>query len=192
MRGLDISLFRSINSWSYAWENFFVFFSEATKQTPVRIGLLIIVVALLAAGPTTRKTALLSLVSILMSNSFADAFKYAIHMPRPCNDLPGVALHVGQLNSFGTASSHSANMAALAFVMLYYFRWWGLPWVLVAVITGLARIYVGVHYPSQVLLGYILGILSALIVVKTFEAYVRLRRAKNEMNPDAVSGTESA
>lgn len=188
MRGLDESIFRWINGWSFQWENFFVFFSEATKQTPVRIGIALIVIALIAAGPTTRKTILLSLVAIIMANSFADAFKYAFHMPRPCNDLPGVTLHVGQLTSYGTASSHAANMAALAFVMLYYFRWYGLPWVAVAIITGLARIYVGLHYPSQVLLGFILGILSALIVVKTFEAFLKRRAMTKEMNPGVPTG----
>lgn len=177
-----MTVFRWINGWSFAWENLFVFFSEATKQNPVRIGLLVIVVALIAAGPTTRKAALLSLLSILLANSFADGFKYAVHMLRPCNELLDVTMHVGKLNSYGTASSHAANMAALAFVMLYYFKWWGLPWVAVAILTGLARIYVGVHYPSQVLFGYGLGLLCAFVAVKTFELW-KGRREEGAANP---------
>ncbi|HTQ10070.1 MAG TPA: phosphatase PAP2 family protein, partial [Fimbriimonadaceae bacterium] len=89
--------------------------------------------------------------------------------------LDDYILYVGRLDSYGTASSHAANMAGVAAVLCYYFKWWGTPWVLVAIITGLARVYVGVHYPSQVLLGYLCGLLSALIVIRTWGAFVKTR-----------------
>jgi undecaprenyl-diphosphatase len=190
VHGLDVSIFRSINHWSFAWERLFVFFSEATKRTDVRIGIIVIVIALIAAGPTTRKTTLLGLASVALANTLADGFKAMIHMPRPCNELLNVTEHLGydgkliHLNSFGTASSHSANMAALAFVFVYYFKWWGVIWILVAFLTGLSRIYVGVHYPSQVLLGWLCGLVCAFIVIKTWGAFVKRRAAKSVDAPD--------
>ena len=39
-------------------------------------------------------------------------------------------------------------------------------WILVALFTGLSRIYVGVHYTSQVLLGWVCGALIALLTIK--------------------------
>ena len=77
-------------------------------------------------------------------------------------------------------------MAALAFVLCYHFKWWGAIWVLVALLTGLSRIYVGVHYPSQVLLGYLCGVFCAFLVIKTWEAFMRLRQ--NKANLDVTSG----
>ena len=179
---LDIRLFHWINNWSVTWRGLFVFFSEATKETSVRIGLAVIILLLIAAGPTTRKAALLSLVAILMANSMADGLKHSVHMLRPCVELPDATLRVGMLDSFGTASSHAANMAALALVLVRYFKWWGTPWILVAVLTGFARVYVGVHYPSQVLLGYLCGLLCAFIVMKTWDAFVKLRKRKVELS----------
>src|ERR1044072_656987 len=126
---LDVRIFRWINGWSFLWEKLFVFFSEATKRTDVRIGILVIIVALILAGPTTRKTAIIGVVSIALSNTFSDAMKHMFHVLRPCVELKDVWQHIGydgkpiHLTSFGTASSHSANMAALAFVMVYYFKW---------------------------------------------------------------------
>lgn len=178
MRELDVAIFRWINNWSFAWAKLFVPFSEATKMPSVRVGIVLIVIALIAAGPNTRRACLLSLLGIAMANALTEALKTAIPFARPCNDLDTVTMHVGQLGTYGTASSHAANMAALAFVMVYYFKWWGTPWVLVALLTGLARIYVGVHYPSQVLFGFISGILCAFIVVKTWEAFLRVRKSK--------------
>jgi undecaprenyl-diphosphatase len=196
VRGLDVSVFRWINGWSFGWERLFVFFSEATKRADVRIGLVVILIALIAAGPTTRKATLLAVAAVGLANTLADGLKWLFKMPRPCNDLMDVTLHLGydgkliHLGSFGTASSHSANMAAVAFVLVYHFKWWGTPWIAVALLTGLARIYVGVHYPSQVLLGYLVGVACALIVVKTWEAFVRRRRMAGDLDAtgDAATG----
>ena len=189
MHGLDIRIFHAINGWSSQWRPLYVFFSEATKQTSVRIGLLAIIVLLLAAGKTTRKAALLALASIAVSDLFSNGIKSAFPMERPCVELQDAILRVGRLDSFGTASSHSSNMAALAFVMVYCFRWLGLPWLLVPLLTGIARIYVGVHYPSQVLLGYLVGCFSAFLVIKTWEAFVKLRQ--NRRGADVESVPES-
>lgn len=189
MHGLDIRIFHWINGWSVQWRPLYVFFSEATKQTSVRIGLIVIILLLIAAGKTTRKAALIALGSIGVADAFSNGIKSAFPMERPCVELYDTILRVGRLDSFGTASSHAANMAALAFVMIYYFRWVGLPWLLVPILTGLARIYVGVHYPSQVLLGYLVGCFSAFLVIKTWEAFVKLRQRRQ--NPEAAPMSES-
>lgn len=182
MHGLDIQVFRWINGWSMQWRELYVFFSEASKETGVRIGIIVIALLLIGAGPNTRKPALIGIVAVVMANTMADSLKLLFKMQRPCVELPDVFLWVGKLDSYGTASSHSANMAALAFVMVYYFKWWGVPWILVALITGISRIYVGVHYPSQVLLGYLCGITCAFIVIKTWEAFMKLRNQKKGLD----------
>jgi undecaprenyl-diphosphatase len=159
----------------------FVYFSEATKDKNFKgvtfaiLGL--IIVAMLLRGQTSRKAILLSLLAWPLANGFTEALKTAIPMLRPCVELPDVHLAVGRLDSFGTASSHAANTAAVAFVMVYIMRSWGIPWVIVAFLTGLSRIYVGVHYPSQVVLGWFCGALCGLIVVKTWEGFAT-RRAR--------------
>jgi undecaprenyl-diphosphatase len=90
------------------------------------------------------------------------------------------------LDSYGTASAHAANMAAVAFVTTYFLGKWGYPWIVVAFLTGLSRIYMGLHYPSQVLLGWFCGAFSAFLVIKTWEAYLRVRHR------EPVQGREAA
>ena len=60
-------------------------------------------------------------------------------------------------------------MAAVATVLVWRLGWWGTPWVLIALFTGLSRIYVGVHYPSQVMFGWLCGIGMATLVLKTWD-----------------------
>ncbi len=189
MGGLNGQLFDWINKWPEAWNPFLKFFSVALSQGWVKIGFAFMIVAMLWRNERTRKAVLLALVAIGIANTMTNVAKEAYQGNRPFQDLGYVSepteftlqnqdkvfLRVGHSDSRGTASAHSANMAALAFTMCFYLRWWGLPWALVALLTGISRIYTGAHYPYQVGLGWLCGIFAALVVIKTWEAFVRLR-----------------
>lgn len=183
MHALDQQIFHWINGWPEAVNPLFHFFSEATKLTVVRILLVLLTGALIAIGGKPRRAAILGLASVCLANPTTDVLKNAFQMLRPCVEISDAIIRVNDgkpLTSFGTASAHSANMMALAVVFWYTTGWkGGAPWLIVALVTGLARIYVGVHYPSQVLFGWFTGAVCAMIVLKTWEA-VEKRRAKPE------------
>ncbi len=98
--------------------------------------------------------------------------KKSVMRARPChipNELTDLILRVDCGSGFSFTSSHATNHMALAvficFTTLRAFGTWRyifLPW---ALIIGYAQVYVGVHYPLDVisgfLLGSILGFLSA-------------------------------
>lgn len=157
----------------------------------VRIALLIVFATLVAARGNIRKSAILAALAWPLANGITDVLKNAFHVLRPCVELwPDVIMRVGKLDSFGTASAHSANMMSIAVVFLLYCRWWGLIPLGIALATGLSRIYVGVHYPSQVLLGWMCGAFAALVVTRTWEAYSRLRRTQPRLEPNESSTAE--
>ncbi|NTU67845.1 MAG: phosphatase PAP2 family protein [Chlorobiaceae bacterium] len=97
--------------------------------------------------------------------------KPLFHRVRPCFALEGVRLLVAQSHSWSFASSHAANAAAVATTVWIFFRG-GAPvdraYVLLMAAYGLlvafSRIYVGVHYPGDVLGGIAIGIASASLV----------------------------
>lgn len=101
---------------------------------------------------------------------------------RPCH--PSVALEggnflIGMKRSFAFPSNHAANMGALATVLIWFHRryWYG--FVSFALLIGFSRIYTGVHYPADVLAGFIVGSMCAmfvlLIAILGKELYVRKR-----------------
>lgn len=184
-------MFDAVNRLPPAFDPVFLFFSEATKWTPVRIGLLVLFIALLA-HKRTRTAAVLAMVAWPVANGFTEAIKNAWPWLRPsaltaywaelgwpvgwAEALDGkVIVRVNPLGSFGTASSHAANMAAVFVVFLVWARRWAWPWAIVAFMTGLSRLYVGVHTPGQVALGWLCGAVCGLIVAKTWEAYLTVR-----------------
>lgn len=195
MGAIDQAIFRAVNGWPDSLAPVFVFFSEATKA-PYRVVvvplLLIFVAAIIVRGGRTREAVILALLALLLSNGLTEALKTAIAMPRPCNDLSDVILRVGRLTSYGTASSHAANMAAVATVCTALLGRWGWLWIGVAILTALSRVYVGVHYPSQVVLGAICGIFCGFLMMQTWAAYQRLRNQRRAASVDAVQDADAA
>ncbi len=85
---------------------------------------------------------------------------------RPCKTLEGFRLLVSCGGVYSFPSSHATNIATLAglFAMYYPSSQWF--WLIVAFLVGTSRIYVGVHYPADVVAGYLLGITVALAYYK--------------------------
>jgi undecaprenyl-diphosphatase len=83
--------------------------------------------------------------------------KNLVERVRPCNVLEHVNILVNCTESFSFPSSHAVNnfAAAVFFSMLFSkYRVW---FYTVAVLQAFSRPYVGVHYPSDVLGGAIIG-----------------------------------
>jgi undecaprenyl-diphosphatase len=175
----DVALFRWINGgWSSPLlDPVFAFLSVGIKSTALKVAFGGILITYLCAGAKARAAAVQVMIAWPLANGITEVFKHQLPSLRPCAELPGVvAVHgVPFLTSPGTLSAHSANMAAVAAVMVLRLKWHGLPWVAFALLTGLSRVYVGVHYPSQVALGWLAGTIAGWVVVKTWDAFVSRR-----------------
>jgi undecaprenyl-diphosphatase len=97
--------------------------------------------------------------------------KAATGRPRPFESIPGVDTLVGATVGQSLPSGHAATSFAGA-VILTYLLPRAAPVFLLAVAIAFSRVYVGVHYPSDVVVGAALGALVALTAL----AVLRLRR----------------
>jgi undecaprenyl-diphosphatase len=95
--------------------------------------------------------------------------KPSIERVRPCNnsDLVGVYVKAPCRNSHSFVSSHAANHMAVAcfFCLLFYSRKkrWPLLLYLWAFLVSIGQVYVGLHYPTDILVGGILGLLIGML-----------------------------
>ena len=100
---------------------------------------------------------------------------------RPCNVLTDVITPIGCAGGFSFPSNHALNNFAAAVFLLRIFPAYKWIFLIVAFLISVSRIYLGVHYPSDVLGGAILGIgfgyLFSLVVL-LFLNY--LEKKKNE------------
>ena len=94
---------------------------------------------------------------VLLGDLLGGQVKHLVGRVRPCQLLDGVHQLVGCGGTFSFPSNHALNTAAAAAFaqVLYPVTGWG-TWPLVAVI-GFSRVYVGGHYVSDVLGGWIIG-----------------------------------
>lgn len=125
-------------------------------------------------GVKGKKVAVLGLFALFVSNAIVYLLKFIIAEPRPFLTLPNVDLLVYENGSYSFPSGHTASSFAAAVVigLKYKFNFRGKSYGLIypllafAGVVGFSRIYVGVHYPLDVAVGALIGILSALIVLK--------------------------
>lgn len=86
--------------------------------------------------------------------------------PRPCKVLDHVITLDGCASWNSFPSNHATNaMAAAVIVYCLMSRRWGSALLISAFMVGLSRIYVGVHYPMDVLGGFLLGSFWAITFV---------------------------
>jgi len=109
-------------------------------------------------------------VLITLSDQLANVLKDGVKRFRPCKD-PDIGHLVHTVNdycrsSYGFVSGHAANSFALAtFISLLFPRRWVIAaMVFWAVLVSYSRIYLGVHYPGDVMGGWILGALIAFVL----------------------------
>jgi undecaprenyl-diphosphatase len=124
-------------------------------------------------GKFGRKVALLALLALLLTNVIVIILKFLVAEPRPFLTLPNVDLLV-QVDGQSFPSGHSASsFAAATLIGLKYrlesrgsLRMLIYPLFIFALLVGVSRIYIGVHYPYDVIVGALIGILCGLTVLK--------------------------
>lgn len=136
-------------------------------------GLLWIILSLLFLGhPKTRRAGFCALLALLLGLLCTNVvLKHLVERPRPWLMVEGLVHLVEENDPNSFPSGHTTAAFAAGVV---WFR--ALPWkggriaaLAAAVFMGLSRLYVGVHYPSDVLMGAAVGTccaLAALALVK--------------------------
>ncbi len=101
---------------------------------------------------------------LLFSSSLNGILKLAFHGPRPFWLNPQVRVMVTE-TSFGVPSGHAQNAAAVWGGMASSYRrvWIWIIMLLVVALIGLSRLYAGVHFPQDVIGGWLLGGLVLLV-----------------------------
>lgn len=173
---MDLVLFRTINGWPEALDPGLTYFSIAHDGIPFRAAMFAILIGMIWRGGKPRRAALLSVAAFPIADWLCNVTKKALPCPRPFQEISDVVMRVGYSESMGTASSHAANLAAVATVMtLGLGIKWGWPWIVIGLVVGLSRVYVGVHYPYQVVLGWTIGVTVGIIADRLARLVVQMR-----------------
>lgn len=132
--------------------------------------LLIVVLLVWKGGKQGRTAAVLALLAVGASDMIsARVLKPGIGRVRPCHELENVRLLIPCGGKHSFPSSHAANSFAAAVTLAYFYRRYTGLGLAVAFLVGMSRVFVGVHYPGDVLGGFILGGLCAFLFLSVYQ-----------------------
>jgi membrane-associated phospholipid phosphatase len=97
-------------------------------------------------------------ILLLLSSSINEALKNILMQPRPCEPRPDLCIN--QAEGFGIPSGHAQNAIVFWGVIAHWVSraWAWAAAILLMLLIGLSRIYLGVHFPSDVIVGWAIGI----------------------------------
>ena len=186
---LDVRLFRFLNG-STRNDLFDFLMPVVTDFRRSRVIVILVWAALIIfGGPKGRWAGLMMILLVAASDQLSShLIKPLVERMRPCEVLGSIHFWYGPegwivtppdvmggfKTSFSFPSSHAANItSSMLFLALAYRRWAALP-IAVMILVSFSRIYVGVHWPSDVAAGMALGAVLAV------PAYLFFRRISFE------------
>jgi len=178
---LDKDLFLYLNGLGTpVWDGFWLFMTAKFYQIPLYIVLLFFFYKYIGFRGTIITLLIVALL-IAVSDQLSNLFKNVLFMrSRPCRaeGIQEYTRFIAQrCGRHGYFSAHAASSMALAFFtglalqkkIKYIFPFMGI-W---SIIVSYSRIYVGVHYPADIITGIAIGIVLGLAAYKLYVPLVK-------------------
>jgi membrane-associated phospholipid phosphatase len=113
-----------------------------------------------------RRIGVRTLLILIYADVIASSFKLLFHQPRPywVGDVKALSIETG----YGIPSSHASDTVAVGGYLMRYIRQTWLRWLVGIVIffVAFSRMYLGVHFPQDVLFGWLIGFAVLWAIVK--------------------------
>jgi undecaprenyl-diphosphatase len=187
---LDKQLFIYLNGLgSEQFDGFWLLITKQANWIPFFIFLLYLIFKKIGL----KKTLILLLfiaVLLTFTDQVTNLFKNHFQRLRPCSDpqLNTFIRVIQSSSTFSFFSGHAANtMAVATFIYLIFKKQYNYLWLLFLwpLVFAYSRIYLGLHYPADLLCGYLWGAISGFlmyIVYKCFyKNYLKIKNLKSQI-----------
>lgn len=168
------------NLGSSSWDGFWMFMTTSVTSIPVYAVVLFFLYKFYGLKKILITLVFVAIL-ITISDQTANLFKYGFERLRPCHNenVQGLIRLVkpycgGQFSFFSAHASTSMTIAVFCSLLLRkhlkYISYFLITW---ALLVGYSRIYIGVHFPFDVLFGSLFGTTIAVILYKLIQILFR-------------------
>ena len=175
LQQFDAGIFSVINGWHAAYfDSFMWLVTKIATWIPMILMLLYLLYFKKGWRKTVAVVLAIALVILIADQVSASIIKPLVERARPShNESLQSTIHIVngyRGGPFGFVSSHAANCFGIALLLAMIFKNRFFTWTMVvwATLMCYSRIYLGVHYPGDIVCGAILGFLAAWLVYRIF------------------------
>ena len=159
---------------------FDLFFVTITNEDlwaiPVIIGILIL--AFKGGNRARIAIGIILIATGLTDLTVVEVIKPAIARLRPSHTMGDtINVLIGRGGKYGFVSAHAANIFCATTILSYFYDQWKKPLFFLAVSVSISRVYVGVHYPGDILFGGLYGYGIAWLFI-TIWVLIKMRELK--------------
>lgn len=145
--------------------------------------------------PRTRKYGGIVLAALLLDFLILNlGIKNLVHRTRPFDQYADLIPLIARPRDFSFPSGHSgaafAAAGALCMLLPAGKKRWGYAMLVLAVLIGYSRLYVGVHFPSDVLAGMAVGLFCGWLAVRGAERVCRRGKKENDGTEAGQDGSQ--
>ena len=116
-----------------------------------------------------RKIGFMALAALILSTILGEGIlKHVVKRTRPCANITAVNLLITKPLSYSFPSGHTTSSFAVAGVLAKYFKEYAIEFFSLAILIAFSRLYLYVHYPTDVLAGIVLGLMCSMIIIYLF------------------------
>ena len=130
----------------------------------------IIIVGILMINKKYRKIGLMALGALILSTILGEEIlKNVVKRIRPSENIPAWNLLITKPISYSFPSGHTTSSFAVAGVLSKYFKRYAFGFLGLASLIGFSRLYLYVHYPTDILAGIGLGLMCSALIIYLFD-----------------------
>jgi undecaprenyl-diphosphatase len=130
----------------------------------------VMIIAILILNKKYRKIGFMALGALILSTVLGEEIlKNVVKRIRPSEGIPTWDLLIAKPLSYSFPSGHTTSSFAVAGILAKYFKCYAFGFLGLAALIGFSRLYLYVHYPTDILAGMILGLICSVIIIHLFD-----------------------